>query len=270
MNIGQNVLEAKSIYRSILDKMWRVHHARVALRSGRYLDVAHALGVERLSKSKIRKLKRKNVASQWLDLQYGWLPLLSDVYETVDMMLEPSSEPRLRVILHGTSHLTPASSYTEVSPPAIREATEVYRASARYVYWLRLSDPSFREKAQWGLTNPLLLAWELLPYSFIVDWFAPIGNYLEQFSSHDGFTFERGVLLEKSSATGAYHYARRPAASGKENSSGLSTCKVTNWTRSVLTAPPKPVFKGLKNPLSGMHVANSIALLTMALRKSSL
>ena len=31
-----------------------------------------------------------------------------------------------------------------------------------------------------SLDNPAVLAWEALPYSFVVDWFIPIGDYLNE------------------------------------------------------------------------------------------
>lgn len=33
-----------------------------------------------------------------------------------------------------------------------------------------------------GFNNPLRTIWELTPFSFVIDWFIPIGDFLEQFS----------------------------------------------------------------------------------------
>ena len=51
-----------------------------------------------------------------------------------------------------------------------------------------------RTMAQWNLgSNPLLTAWELVPYSFVVDWFVPIGDFINQYASTDGLVFISGT-----------------------------------------------------------------------------
>lgn len=43
--------------------------------------------------------------------------------------------------------------------------------------------------SQYGLNNPSLIAWELVPYSFVVDWFLPVGDYLERLGAFSGLKF---------------------------------------------------------------------------------
>lgn len=47
---------------------------------------------------------------------------------------------------------------------------------------------------QLGVTNPLLLAWELVPYSFIADWFIPVGDYLQSLDRFLGKEFVKGCI----------------------------------------------------------------------------
>jgi len=49
------------------------------------------------------------------------------------------------------------------------------KARARYT----ISDPALKQLAQIGITNPINLAWELIPYSFVIDWLIPVGKFLE-------------------------------------------------------------------------------------------
>jgi len=40
-----------------------------------------------------------------------------------------------------------------------------------------------------GLINPATIAWELIPWSFVLDWFVPVGKFLSNFSGSAGMTF---------------------------------------------------------------------------------
>jgi hypothetical protein len=44
--------------------------------------------------------------------------------------------------------------------------------------------------SQLGVVNPASIAWELIPFSFIVDWFLNVGDFLNQFSDFLGLRIE--------------------------------------------------------------------------------
>lgn len=66
------------------------------------------------------------------------------------------------------------------------------QTTAKLVYNVRCEDSLKAVAANTGISNPALLAWELLPWSFVIDWFIPVGDYLESLSAFDGFTFSGG------------------------------------------------------------------------------
>jgi hypothetical protein len=41
-----------------------------------------------------------------------------------------------------------------------------------------------------GISNPALVAWELVPFSFVADWFVPVGDWLKQLDALLGLTVE--------------------------------------------------------------------------------
>lgn len=49
-----------------------------------------------------------------------------------------------------------------------------------------VKDPQARTLAQLGLANPLAAAWELTPFSFLIDWFLPIGDTLQGLTANVG------------------------------------------------------------------------------------
>lgn len=52
-----------------------------------------------------------------------------------------------------------------------------------------ISDPRVWALRQVGLYSPASIAWDLVPLSFFVDYFVPIGNMIEAASATDGYTF---------------------------------------------------------------------------------
>jgi hypothetical protein len=43
-----------------------------------------------------------------------------------------------------------------------------------------------------GVINPLAIAWELYPFSFVIDWFVPIGSVLTAATATAGLEFVSG------------------------------------------------------------------------------
>lgn len=52
----------------------------------------------------------------------------------------------------------------------------------------RLDSNRWRTGQQLGLTNPFQVAHEVIPFSFVLDWFVPVGDWLSQFDLADQMT----------------------------------------------------------------------------------
>jgi hypothetical protein len=196
----------------------------------------------------------KSTSNSWLELQYGWLPLLKDTHEAAQMLAHATHAPFQTTFRVSKTREKKETRTGGGSTPLDRR----YYWSMRTTQRVRLS-VIVREKPSafyaLGLQNPELVAWELLPFSFVVDWFIPIGQYLEARAATSAiagtyitssrisgeFTGVTGALLVKGA------YARRGS-----------------FTRTVSTTPPSvplPTFKGLGQIASWQHCANAIALL---------
>jgi hypothetical protein len=89
-----------------------------------------------------------------------------------------------------------------VSPYIACKETVVQRESCKGVW--KFKPTNLNSWGSFGLLNPAAVAWELLPFSFVVDWFLPVGRYLEGLDvpmrfDHLGGTigYRRQVLTER-------------------------------------------------------------------------
>jgi hypothetical protein len=51
-----------------------------------------------------------------------------------------------------------------------------------------VSNPNLYLASQLGFVNPAAIAWELVPFSFVVDWFVNVGEFLNNFTDLWGLT----------------------------------------------------------------------------------
>lgn len=65
--------------------------------------------------------------------------------------------------------------------------------SCRVKLWLKISNPQLSQLQQLGLTNPALVAWELVPFSFVFDWFISVGQYLQGITALHGVTILKAM-----------------------------------------------------------------------------
>lgn len=134
--------------------------------------------------SEFGKSPRDASANAWLELQYGWIPLLCDVEDAAKQMAEFDLQDEGLVKNQGrvTADSTYNQVFTEdvivdvtngVIATVIKDVTETRR-----MIW-KFTATDMNNLGSLGLLNPLTVAWELLPLSFVVDWMLPIGSYLE-------------------------------------------------------------------------------------------
>lgn len=146
------------------------------------------------------KRARKEPAQAWLEANFGWAPLVSDIHSAVEVM--GASLPTDKVV---------ASARDTVLSGSIDEAVD-YRPGTgphqlyyqfKKLDWnaeVRLragceavaSNPNTALLSSLGLTNPAFVAWDWVPFSFVVDWFLPVGKFLNTFDAFVGFTITRG------------------------------------------------------------------------------
>lgn len=200
----------------------------------------------------------RDLASAQLELSYGWLPLLSDAYESAQYTASTLNRPqvltykarykrRYQVSLAYNQYVQYKSTDSYVAGQIIARMTDGFTFSNLYLT---------------GLDDPLGMAWERLPWSFVADWFIPIQTYLQDraFARQVKGTFikttSQNVRISGLTAIGD------PRISRVENPGELQE-RYINMTRSISTtlSVPFPRPKSLLSVPSWRRALNSVSLL---------
>jgi hypothetical protein len=235
-----------------------------------------SLGISRgIVKNNKKSLSpNKSVADNWLALQYGWLPLLSDIDGACKKLAQRQFPPVFK--FKGRSTTTDSQQVIKTAPATYGrfEWYELeYKCETEFMMAFVQTNYAARTMSELGISDPALLAWELLPYSFVVDWFLPIGKYLSSINYTSGLSFKTGYVRQFSSnvwmskITGNKFHVNGPPAYTQTFFAAPYSLSRNIWlSRTRLNAAPSPTLPQLKNPLSPTHMLNGLALLTKAFR----
>lgn len=294
VNLLQAVGERKQTARLFADTVNRLAKAIKGLKTGDYRGFAEALGVTPRKRARSRYNKawylyqdaqrkartaqqrreaitryQKAVAQGWLEGVYGWQPLISDLYGAVDAVRRKSHDQIYRrAVAMGELRKKMRSKgvWPSTGVPYLEwNAEDEYKYTQKYTVYFTVTEPALHETGQLGLVNPFATAWELVPWSFVVDWLLPVGNWIQSWGATVGLTFSHG-----SQSTSLRYTSRRWAESSRNADRKDVQSNWNYWqgsmsgfdmTRGSLSSWPVVSFPDFKNPFSELHIANALALL---------
>lgn len=173
-SIGVTTGESVSTRKTIASALQHTAESLRALRRGNVSQALRHLGhVPAGTRSNIHAAMRAgDVGRAWMAARYGWVPLLSDIYALEQFKYE--YYVKKSIVAKSKTFGSWTKKYATKNDLYDTRCVNYYRWEA----FLRTEDmlPSWGTRL--GLTNPALIAWELVPFSFVVDWFIPVSNYL--------------------------------------------------------------------------------------------
>lgn len=246
----------------------RLAKAATQMRIGQYRNAMRSLGIL----GNVKQPRGSNWTNHWLQSQYAWRPLLSDIHGSCNA-LSKRDKRDWRVTATASSRdkeswsvsrypqgsTYPTGNFDACRNEATRERGVFVRIDCLPGNDLTMSLSSL------GVTNPLLVAWELVPYSFVVDWFLPVGNWLNSLDALLGYTdiyssvttYNRckwkDVGLSKTWSKNAYI-----------KNDYIGTKEIIEVKRTASAGAPFPSFPSIKDPRSLGHMANGLSLLAQA------
>lgn len=221
------------------------------------------------------KSSAKLLSSLWLEYRFGLLPLIADAQASFSAFAKiMGSTPSVsRVTATFTnkqsfeSVITGLSDFEPLSPVGTNYS---YVSTKRRIgLTFTIDNQAVNVMSQLGLTAPVALAWELVPFSFVVDYFLPIGKAIQAFSAFDGLSFKSGYQTDFTRAdvtqifSSSFSNPEIPnvQTGGREQWSGGSFYTGVKLDRIGLSGLPSPTLPAPKNPITTIHTLNAIALL---------
>lgn len=276
VNIATNLGERAQTASLVASTCKRLHDGVVAARRLDPRGIQKALGLTR------RQIRKGSPFDMWLEAQYGWKPMLQDVHAAVSQLSdrEHGDFPPIVTVKSGRTErdlfyreMSGSSSWGPLVETWLKKRHEV-----EHKCFVRLDftpdNGMLQTAAQLGLTNPAELAWELLPFSFVADWFIPVGDYLSQLDATLGYAFKGGSITKKTTMKTRCESVRVvPIGSYPQEITGHAYPLGTEgrqftFSRTIYSSAPLPLpWLSLKDKSSGQHAANGIALLASAFTK---
>lgn len=271
-----NHLENAATYKQnvgmIVNAVTRIGQAMNSLRHGDIAGAARRLGVRPRNfngfNRQFARDQSKALANGWLELQYGWLPLCGDIYETAELIHRRfQKKSPLERVSAGSSRSFTSVTKSDYDHSDMKYTNEA-KAEVKIILYYSTPQPNLRSLAQLGITNPLSLGWELLPWSFVVDWFLPIGSFISSLDAGLGAQFKKGCMTTALVST----LKAQRTASGRNDGGYIYDIDLSAFAKRVainredLGGFPLPRLPQFKDPLSVQHLANATALLVQQRR----
>jgi hypothetical protein len=273
INLGQVYAERQQTVLLVEKTVQRVVRTVRYLRSANWNAAANEVGVgsSRGKHSAYSKRHSKDpqqaIADGWLELQYGWRPLLQDVYGAIEFVNNKQNRVlRQRVSASYSDDDTWGTATTDdgLFTTSIKQKR---KCSVKFTLYYAVPNEFLKTLSEGGITNPALVAWELLPWSFVVDWFLPIGNFISSWDAVAGLQYQKGAKttcwenFQDGTKAGRTLTLNNGQTILKTESSQWLTYHSVHIQRAPQGSFPPPALPEFKNPVSPEHMANLLALL---------
>ena len=128
-----------------------------------------------------------NIPGLWLEYWYGWAPLIGDCYNVCkDLLRVPHMVTTARTRKNFT--INTQRVYNDANSKGTIYQSSEFRIVTTARCHATVNNQAISALSQTGILNPSLVLWEAVPYSFVVDWFIPVSDYLENLNALAGIT----------------------------------------------------------------------------------
>lgn len=265
-NLGVALAEGGKSLQMIAERAQRIARAAVYTRKGLYRSAWDVLTSGTLKEKKRVDLNRKfgSHASAWAEMRWGWSPLYKDMYDGAVWLAHKLYAPIMRrYVVRRVKRVD----YDEATwnPNGFVPTSFAWIRRRQLIAYLSEAP----HNAVLAAINPASVAWELVPYSFVVDWAVPISTYLtvRGLPSQLTGTFVTSDLSWKYSSGQKVHSAGCQVYHTSTLGRNSSDDVVFNRTVSTSLDVPLPEFKGFGKLATWGHAIDSLALMRQKLGK---
>jgi len=179
-DILTDVAESREIPKMVRSMMMDVYNVYRSLRNRHSLpDLRRAAHLRPRDLLRSSERAMRKIGDQWMQYRYGIMPLVysgRDIAKLAKAGQERRHKKTIVITPKATGVSLPGSSNYYIWTETVGDI----KISANVFQWFE-----WRGEAQFQALgfNPLVTAWELIPYSFVADWFVNIGDYITRKTS---------------------------------------------------------------------------------------
>lgn len=219
----------------------------------------------RVFASRFRSLKIP--ANYWLQYVYGVRPLISDIFGAADQCLRfnINSSRRIKTGSHNEERNVPFR-WALYSGASVEDIPSIGKGRVSKTFGCSYMNADSTSLANFTSLNPLSIAWELTPYSFVVDWVYDLGGFLRSMESSllFGNKFQGGYATELIAYDGEVDYVFKDAYTTRILQGAI---RYRQMTRSLLTVTPVPRAPSFKADLGSSRLLSSASLLAQFFKR---
>ena len=196
---ANNIHEAGQSVGQIISHVRAIAGSIESVKKGDIIGAARKLGVK-VDGNLEKRIKRraKQASDRWLELHFGWVPLVQDIGSSIDVIQGTGkSSPYSFVHIKAGASFSGSSASGSTTFPAlglIDQTMDSYNWSGgvRMRGIVAVENPNVAIANQLGFVNPLSVAWEAVPFSFVADWFSNAGQCLSAMTDFWGYQLHNG------------------------------------------------------------------------------
>ena len=215
-------------------------------------------------KFRSRKAKRQAIADFHLEVIFGWQPLFQDVFAALTLVTQPIGKP---AVCRGSAqgivekHLR--------SDGAMSEVVDVFgRIRVTHAALCQISNPNLYLANKLGLVNPALVAWDVIPWSWVAGMFVNANELISSITDDLGleYTDYSSTLTFVGTETLARIYHSPPYP---EDQAGAVSAAWTHRykSRGVGGVPARPALVGKLPDLNWELAATAFSVVTQRVKR---
>lgn len=135
------------------------------------------------------------VSGTLLAYRYGVAPLMADLFSTAEILSKDFED---NVSLRKSGRVPWNGTNSAWDDKWMGHESVVLKAT------VSVSNPNLLLANRLGLTNPQYWAWDSTPWSFAVDWWLPVGDFLQNFTASVGLNFLSASVTRTRSYAGTW------------------------------------------------------------------
>lgn len=175
-DLGESLVELDQTIDLVKKNLERLGKIGQALKDGNWGKLDSLIG-GRTPDSVKKQKPSKRLASGYLEIMFGVLPLMSSAHTAVEA--------------YGKGILSRGSRVSAVSGQKRADLTQAQNQQSlsntgRATFSGTVKNANIATLNSYGLINPVMMAWQRVPYSFVIDWFVPIGTILGSLTAEAG------------------------------------------------------------------------------------